>query len=179
MKFRRAAAALSLGAALALSACASSRTLGGSISDISADTQLKGVLLADRTHDYADVDLTVYEGTLLLTGTMRSAEGRDALLANAWKASGVDKVIDEIIIGDKTSFGQGVEDSRIEAALRARLIADGDVKSGDFKIAVSNGAVYLLGAARDEAQIARATQIASGLSGVSRVVSHVGVRSPA
>jgi len=177
MSSRLSLAALGLVAALAASACASSRTLGGSLSDISSDAQLKGVLLADRSHDYGDIDLTVYEGTLLLTGTMRSAEGRDALLANARKASGVEKVIDEVVIGDKTTFGQGVEDSRIDAALRARLISDAGVKSGDFKIAVSNGVVYLLGAARDAAQVARATEIASGLQGVTRVVSHVGVRT--
>ena len=171
--------ALAVGATLALSACASSRSLGESITDISADAQLKGVLLADRSHDYADIDLTVYEGTLLLTGTMRTTEGRDALIANAWKAGGVEKVIDEVVVGEKTSFGQGVEDSRIEAALRARFITDENVKSGDFKIAVSGGAVYLLGAARDAGQIARANEIASGLTGVSRVVSHVGVRTPA
>jgi osmotically-inducible protein OsmY len=165
-------------AAATLAACASSRSLSGSLSDISSDAQLKAVLFADRSHDYGDIDLTIYEGTLLLTGTMRSDDGRNAAVANAWKADGVKAVIDEIIVGDKTSIGQGIEDSRIEAALRARLIGDEAVKSGDFKIAVSGGVVYLIGAARDEAQIARATAIAADVSDVVRVVSHVSLRAP-
>lgn len=163
--------------AAALAGCASSRSLSGAVSDISSDAQLKAVLFADRTHDYGDIDLAIYEGTLLLTGTMRSEDGRSAAVANAWKADGVKAVIDEIIVGDKTSIGQGLQDSRIETALRARLIGDDVVKSGDFKIAVSNGVVYLIGAASSDAQIARATAIAADVANVERVVSHVSLRA--
>jgi osmotically-inducible protein OsmY len=163
--------------ALALSvACASSRNLDESLTDISADAQLKAVLLADRSHDYGDVDLTVFEGRLMLTGTMKSEEGRRTLIENAWKADGVDQVIDEIFVGDGTSLGQGLEDGRIDAALRARLIADGDVKSGRFKTSVSNGVVYLLGVARTEAELQEAIEIARSVSGVDKVVSHVLVK---
>lgn len=171
-------AILALAAAGALAGCASSGTLSGAVSDISSDAQLKAVLFADRNHDYGDVDLTIYEGSLLLTGTMRSEEGRNAVVANAWKADGVKAVIDEIIVGDKTTIGQGIEDARIEATLRARMIGDDAVKSGDFKIAVSKGVVYLVGAARNEAQAARATALAAAISDVERVVSHVSLRAP-
>lgn len=158
------------------SACASSRNLDESFSDIGADAQLKAVLFADRTHDYGDIDLTMFEGRLMLTGSMKSEDGRRKLIENAWKAEGVDQVIDEIFVGDGTSFGQGVEDGAIDAALRSRLIADGDVKSGDFKMSVSNGVVYLLGVTRSDAQLNEAVEIARSTRGVEKVVSHVLVK---
>lgn len=165
---------VALAAALfAASACASSRNLDQSLTDFGADAELKSVLFADRTHDYGDIDLTIFEGRLMLTGTMKSEEGRRKLIENAFKANSVDQVIDEVVIGGGTSLGQGFEDSRIDATLRARLIADGDVKSGDFKASVSNGAVYLIGVTRTQAQLDAALEIARSIAGVERVVSHV------
>lgn len=164
-------------AVLTLGACASSRSLDESFSDMSANAELKGVLLSDRTHDYSDVDLTLYEGRLMLTGTMRSEEGHRKLLENAWKADGVDEVIDEILIAEKTSFGQGFEDARIDKTLRARLIADGDVTSGDYKMSVSRAVVYLIGAARSQKELDEAIALARSVAGVEKVVSHVVIRS--
>jgi len=172
---KQAAAAVMLALA---AACASSRNLDSSISDIGADSELKAVLFADRKHDYSDVDLTVFEGRLLLTGTMRSEEGRQRLIENAWKARGVDQVIDEIVVGGRTSVGQGIEDARIEAALRTKLVFDGGVRSGNFKIAVSKGVVYLLGATMSERSLNEALDLARTTGGVDRVVSHVLVKAP-
>lgn len=168
---RHFAAALAL--CLAVVACASSRTIGDSANDIGALTQLKRTLLFDRSYDYSDVDLTLYEGRLLLTGTMRAEEGRRQVVENAWKADGVKQVIDEIIVGEKTSFGQGVADSRIEAALRSKIVRDDDLRSGDYKIAVSGGVVYLIGVTRDQATLDGALIHAREIGGVSRVVTHV------
>ncbi len=160
------------------SACASSRNLDSSVSDIGADSELKAVLFADRKHDYSDVDLTVFEGRLLLTGTMRSEDGRQRLVENAWKAGGVKQVIDEVVVGGRTSIGQGFEDSRIEASLRTKLVFDGGVRSGNFKIAVSKGVVYLLGATISERSLSEAIELARTTGGVEKVVSHVLIKAP-
>ncbi len=166
-----------LAAILSLAACASSRSLDKSVTDLSANADLKGILLTDRNYDYADVDITIYEGRLLLTGTMRSEEGRKKLIENAWKADGVKEVIDETIVGDKTSFGQGFEDTRIDQTLRARLIAGRDVTSSDYKIAVSGAVVYLLGVARSQRELDEAVALARSIGGVEKVVSHVIVKN--
>jgi osmotically-inducible protein OsmY len=167
-----------LAAVLLVSACASSRSLDDSLSDIAGNADLKGVLFTDRSHDYSDVDITLFEGRLMLTGTMRTEKGRDKLIENAWKADGVDQVIDEVFVGDRTSFGQGLADTRIDQTLKAKLLADGDVTSSRYKIAVSGGAIYLIGAARTQAELEEAVRLASTIGGVKKVVSHVAVRQP-
>lgn len=161
-----------------LAACASSRTLGGAVNEIGAAAALKATLFADRNYDYSDVDLTIDEGRLLLTGTMRSEQGRKKLIENAWKAEGVKQVIDEIRIGAHTSFGQGLEDSRIDQTIRAQYLTDADIRNANYKIAVSNAVVYLLGVARDEEELQEALDIARSVSGVEAVVSHVLYRAP-
>lgn len=159
--------------AFAIAGCASSRSLDKSFNDLSANADLKGVLFIDRSHDYSDIDITVYEGRLLLTGTMRSDDGRKKLIENAWKADGVEQIIDEIFVGDKTPFGQGFEDTRIDQTLRARMIASEVVKSGDYKIAVSNAVIYLIGLASGQREIDEATNLARSISGARKVVSYV------
>ena len=166
-------ACLSLVAAAGAAGCASSRSLDESVSDLGASAKLKRVLFTDRRHDYGDIDLTIFEGRLLLTGTMRSEEGRRRLVENAWSAKSVDTVIDHIIVGDKTSFGQGVEDSRIDAAIKAKLLGDRGLRSSDYKLSVSNGVVYVIGVAPDEVALERALNIARSTAGVEEVVSHV------
>lgn len=163
--------------ALIISACASSRSLDKSVSDFTGNAELKGSLFTDRSHDYSDIDITLYEGRLMLTGSMRSEVGRTKLIENAWTANGVDQVIDEIFIGDKTSIGQGFADARIDQTLRTRLIAS-EAVSGRFKIAVSNGVVYLIGDARDQNELETTLAIASNVSGVGKVVNHVNTRAP-
>jgi osmotically-inducible protein OsmY len=168
--------AIALASLAMLGACASSSNLDESFTDIGANAELKAVLFADRSHDYGDIDITIFEGRLMLTGTMKSEQGRQKLIENAWKADGVDQVIDEIIVGDGTSLGQGFEDSRIDATLRAKLIGDSDVKAGQIKASVSKGVVYLIGVTRSEAQLNAALDIARSIAGVDKVVSHVLVK---
>jgi len=168
-----------LAAAMALAACASSRNLDETFSDMAGNAELKGVLFSDRTYDYGDIDITLFEGRLLLTGTMHSEDGRRKLIENAWKADGVDEVIDEIFVGDDTSFGQGFEDARIDQTLRAKLITDKNASSADYKIAVSNAVVYLIGAARSQEELDRALELARTVGGVEKVVSYVTLRGPA
>lgn len=171
--------ALVLFAAVTLAACASSRRLDESFADLSGNTELRAVLFADRQHDYGDIDITLYEGRLMLTGTMKSDAGRRKLIENAWKADGVEEVIDEIVIGDGTSLGQGFEDTRIDQTLRARMVADGSVSSAEYKIAVSRAVVYLIGVARSQEELDKTLAVARTIAGVEKVVSHVVLRGPA
>ncbi len=176
---RQLMAVAGLAAFAALGACASSRNLDQSFQDLSGNAELKGVLFADRTHDYGDIDITLYEGRLMLTGTMKTEAGHASLIKNAWKAENVSEVIDEVLVAEGTSFGQGFEDTRIDQVLRARLVAAGDVSSTEYKIAVSNAVVYLIGIARSQAELDKALDLARSVAGVEKVVTHVKLRGPA
>jgi len=159
--------------ALMAAGCSSSRSFGANIDDFNADTGLKKVLFFDRDYDYSDVDITVFEGRVLLTGTMRSQGGQARLVENAFKAKNVIQVIDETILLPKTPFKQGLVDGRIDQALKARLLTDRGISSRNYKVAVSGSTVYIIGVARDETELTRTLNHAASTSGVQRVISHV------
>jgi osmotically-inducible protein OsmY len=165
-------------AIIALSGCATERTLGGTFRGIGSDATLKSKLFADRRHDYSDIDLTLSEGRLLLTGTMRSEEGRAVLVERARVVKGVKEVIDEVIVSDKTSRGQGWDDSEIDRTLKTRWMTARGVDSRNYKVSVSQGVVYVIGRARDDQELQHALAIARDVKGVSRVVSYVNVLFP-
>lgn len=169
--FRR---TLLLAAILALTAaCAQNRTLGDRIDDTSASINLKSKLLFDRKVDTSDIDMTIFEGRLLLTGTVRSDGDRIVVEEKAKTIPQVREVINELEVLPKTSIGQGARDAWIDQKLETALIADTGVKAGNYRVLVSQGVVYLLGVAQGPNELRRVTGQAQAIDGVKEVVSHV------
>ena len=60
--------------------------------------------------------------------------------------------------------------------VRTDLVFNADVRSGNYTIETDHGSVYLLGSARSQGELDKATQLARYVPGVQRVVSYVQVR---
>ena len=162
------------GAALVLlAACVQNRTLGEGIDDVGADLNLKRQLLFDDDIKTRDVDLTVFEGRLLLAGTVPSEADYQGLLARARSVASVREVIDEVRIGAKTTPAQGRKDVLIDQKLGAALLTDNGVYRNNYQVVVSQGTVYLLGVAQGPNELRRVTDHAASIDGVEGVVSHV------
>jgi hypothetical protein len=59
------------------------------------------------------------------------------------------------------------------------MILDPDIRSVNYTIDAENGSVYLIGSARSQDELDRATRVARYVPGVRRVVSYVEIRSGA
>jgi hypothetical protein len=53
---------------------------------------------------------------------------------------------------------------------------DPDIRSGNYTIDTQRGSVYLIGSARSQAELERATRIARYIPGVKRVITYVELR---
>ncbi len=124
-----------------------------------------------------DLDNTVYEGRVLLTGDVPSEAWRDEAVKRAWKIDGVKEVYDEIQVGPEEGFRQDVGDDTITSKLKAQLVADADVKSINYTITTVNGVVYVIGSARSQAELDRVVDHARNIANVRRVVSYVRIRT--
>ncbi|MEL6363468.1 MAG: BON domain-containing protein [Pseudomonadota bacterium] len=161
-------------AALALSGClGGARSIGDGIDDTMIGTAVRQGMLGDRRFDYGDVDVTVYEARVLLTGTMRTDEGRREMAKLAWKRSGVAEVLNEIEVAERTPVGQGARDAAIHQSIVASLTTDGGVAGKNIKLAVSGGVVHMIGIVRDDQELERAVYRARTIRGVEKVVSHL------
>lgn len=126
-----------------------------------------------------DLDNTVYEGRVLLTGDVPNEEWRDEAVKRAWQAQGVKEVYDEIQVGPTEGFTQDVSDDAITSKLKAQLIADGDVRSINYNITTVNGVVYIIGTASSQAELDRVVDHARNIADVRRVVSYVRINGSA
>lgn len=124
-----------------------------------------------------DLDSTVYEGRVLVTGTVPSEEWRAEAVKRAWKVDGVKEVYDEIQVGPDEGFMQDMGDTTVTSKLKAQLVGDGDVKSINYTITTVKGVVYIIGSARSQAELDRVVNHARNIGNVRRVVSYIRIRT--
>lgn len=121
--------------------------------------------LSQQSH----LNVTSYNGNVLLTGEATSESIRQRLETLARAVPKVQQVHNEMIIAAPSSILTRSSDSWITAKVKSRLAADADVRAVDVKVVTENGTVYLMGLVSRE-QGKQATEVTRQTSGVQRVV---------
>lgn len=165
-------------AALLLAGCAAfqpERSTGRQIDDFNAAASIKSAMLRAEGYRLGGVDVEVTEGVALLTGSVPRAEDRIYAECVTWSAPAVRQVSNRIEIGGDRSRAQAARDALTTQRVRARLMADSQVRAVNFNIETHNGVVHLLGFARNEGERERAAMHAALAEGVEAVVDLVRV----
>ncbi|MTJ80286.1 MAG: BON domain-containing protein [Telmatospirillum sp.] len=160
------AAAVGVGAA-------EERGFEGAVDDTKIRTSINNLWLSEDLEVFRDITLTVNEGRVMLTGSVKKPETRIEAVRLAWQAPGVRQVLDEIQVEDKSGFSDYASDVWIANKLRTQLMFDSKVKNINYTIDVVNGVVYLMGIAQSQDELDRVIAYARDTSSVKRVVSHV------
>jgi osmotically-inducible protein OsmY len=148
------------------------RGLNGTIDDMSIKSGVSNAL----NNQYGAVSTTVYQGRVLLTGSSPSPDAKAQAQQVASRVQGVNGVYNEIEVAPPEDAVGTAKDSWITARVRSDLMFDPNVRSGNYSIETDRQSVYLMGSARSQAELDRATQLARYVPGVQRVVSYVEVR---
>ena len=138
---------------------------------------LKEFLVTD-IKSLAIIDVEVYEGRVLLTGTTTDTKLADQAVALSWKASGVTEVINEVQLNKAGTAANYAKDTWITTKLTVKLTLDENVLSINYAIETVNGVVYLIGIAQDRQEIDRVIAHAGNIEFVRRVVNHVRIKKP-
>lgn len=169
-------AATGLAAVSAATVAVQDRTLGRSIDDATASNTVKARLMALDERAYSRLDVEMAEGTMLLSGTVPTAEHKAMAEQIAWSVSGVEDVANEAVVGRSPGVLRSGLDNFITAQVRAKIVSDSQIKGVNYNIETQKGVVYLMGVARSDEELQRAAETASLVGGVERVVSYVVVR---
>jgi len=122
---------------------------------------------------FRDVSVDVKEGEVVLTGSVPQAEDRVAAAEAAWSTPGVSAVTDALTVSEDSGSGAYWRDVRIANELRYALLTDLDVRSINYTVSAIDSVVHLTGIARSRAELSRVIELARGVEGVTKVVSHV------
>ena len=140
--------------------------------DLAVATKVRVALLNAGEQYAIGVGVEVYEGRVLLTGTLANEEMRATAVSLAWKGEGVTDVINEIQIGE-ASLRDLARDSWITAQLKSKLTFDKKILAINYSIETVNGIVYLIGIAQNQRELDRVIAHARNIGYVRRIISHV------
>jgi osmotically-inducible protein OsmY len=144
------------------------RTTGTQVEDEGIELRSANRLneaLGDRGH----VNVTSFNRQVLLTGEVSSAQDRQRVEQIVLGVENVRSVVNDLAVMPVTSLGQRSNDTFITGKVRASLVDAKDLSANAFKVVTERNIVYMMGRVTPrEAQ--RATEIARGVSGVSKVV---------
>jgi len=152
---------------------AQERGLNGAFDDVKIKSDI-GTRLAGQ---YGDITATVYWGRVLLTGSSPSDQQKSQAQQIVSQVPGVQTVYNEIVVGPTPNPWEIAQDGWITTQLKSQLVFDADVRSGNYLIVTDHHSVYLIGTARSQDELDRATQVARYVQGVARVVSYVEIRA--
>jgi osmotically-inducible protein OsmY len=147
--------------------------LEAAINDTVIATQINDYWFKYDLETFAKLHLTVDQGRVLITGVVQKPEARVEAVRLAWQAKGVKEVINEIRVANSDGITGYARDTWIAARLRTTLTFDRYVQSINYSIDTVQGIVYLMGVARDQAELNRVIGIARTIPDVKQVVSYV------
>ena len=151
------------------------RNLARSIHDVSAERVIQTRMKRAYDFNLKGVDVEVAEGIVVLTGNVPDQKTKIEAERIAWSAQRIEQVGNEIFVKDRKSTTRNIKDGLLEKSVQARLTADKYVKARNLNVETHDGKVYLLGVARNQAELERAAQIASSTKGAREVISYVTV----
>ncbi len=122
-----------------------------------------------------NVTVEVYEGAVLLTGTVVDPAGKDMAVTLATSVEGASPIYNEIQIIPDANLRDTAADLAIETKIKKALRATDEVKSANLRWHCVNGTVYIFGRALSVAERDLATDIVGKVPGVKNIVDRIKV----
>lgn len=177
---------LSLAGAMLISGCGKKEegpkpeaktTVGTQIDDSTITTKVKSALLADPDVKSFDIKVETNKGVVQLSGFVDSQAQIDRGVSIAKGVEGVKSVENKVTAkAPSSTVGEKVDDAVVTTKVKAALLADPVVKSGDIGVVTREGEVQLSGFVDTQEQIDRATEVTKSAQGVKMVRNELSIK---
>ena len=151
------------------------------------DTRLETTYLFNPHLNNFTIDTDVEDGTVMLSGSVRSEIDKDLAEEIAKSIDGVKSVRNSLEVKDgqasptpraASNFFQKVSDATMTARIKTRLIANDNLAAADIDVDTENSAVRLSGEVRSTTEKQLAEFIAKNTAGVESVTNELDVHEP-
>ena len=167
---------LSSGGATTMVIAEGDKSLGTAVDDATIKINISRKFLNSENNLFINIDTSVVEGMVLLTGIVKNQESRIEALKIVWEVGGVKEVINEIEIGDKTSIKEYANDVWITTQIKALAARDIGLRSISYNVETIRGKVYLAGITSRPEQLETLVNIIKSVKGVKEVVNYVVIK---
>ncbi|MBF0158270.1 MAG: BON domain-containing protein [Magnetococcales bacterium] len=168
------APAIVAGGATAVVAVGERRGAQEFVEDNWVAVKIRSLYLQSHSVSPGNINVSVYRGRVLLTGTASSETEIAEAVRIAKEVRGAWSVHSELKIQYATA-AEIAEDAIVSNKVKLALLTERDVRGLDIHVETTKGVVYLLGAARSVAERDLAVQAARQVSNVREVVSYIDI----
>ena len=152
------------------------KSLGTAVDDATIKFNISRKLLISENNLFVNIDTSIVEGIVLLTGIVKNQESRIEAVKIVWEVGGVIEVINEIEIGDKTSIKEYANDIWITTQIKALAARDIGFRFMSYNVETIRGKVYLAGITSRPEQLETLVKITKSVKGVKEVVNYVVIK---
>ena len=149
------------------------RSLGTQIDDSIMEKNLLTRLTIEEKKYFLSVKTKVLDGRIFITGKVDNPEEKLKITKIAWETSGVRSVRNDIKIKEKFNFKQSAKDTLITSQLRAALIVNKNIKSGNYQIDTYKKNIYIYGIARNKDELEIVIDEANSILDVNKVIASI------
>ena len=167
------AGVLASGGATTMVVAEGDKSLGVAVDDATIKLNISRKFLVSKNNLFINIDTSVVEGMVLLTGIVKNQEIRIEAVKIVWEIEGVKEVINEIEIGDKATIKEYAKDVWITTQIKALAVKDIGLRSISYNIETIRGKVYLAGITSRPEQLETLINITKSVKGVKEVVNYV------
>ena len=167
---------LASGGATTMVVAEGDKSLGTVVDDATIKFNISRKFLSSENNLFINVDTSVVEGMVLLTGIVENQEIRVEAVKAVWEIEGIKEVINEIEVGNKTTIKEYANDVWITAQIKALATKDIGLRSISYNIETIRGKVYLAGLTSRPEQLETLINITKSVKGVKEVVNYVVIK---
>ena len=149
------------------------RSLGSVVDDATIKLNLSAKFLKSENNLFLNIDSKVIEGRVLLTGIVDNQEIRIEAVKKTWEVNGVQEVINEIEVGDKTSIKEYASDLWITTQIRALAARNLGLRALSYNFETIKGKVYIAGITSRPEQLETLIALIKTIKGVNEIVNYV------
>ncbi len=149
------------------------RELADDWNDTKINMAIRSRFLQSKISYALDIEITVFEGEVMLNGGIPSIEDMEKIIEIAWTTEGVTKVYNEIRLEKPSSLAGTSQDAFIASSVRTRLLATSGITSVNYKITVDDSRLYMMGSAKNQAELNAVMNIIYETNGITGVTSHI------
>jgi hyperosmotically inducible protein len=146
------------------------------VDDNTINASVKAELAAAENLEDSQIVVETYKGIVLLAGFLPSQAQKDKAGTIAKGVSNVKSVHNAIAIQAENTAGSKLDDTVTTGKVKAALMDDKDVKSGQINVETKGGVVSLSGFVTGDKIKRRAVEVAKSVGGVKSVVDAMYVK---
>ena len=170
------AGVIASGGATTMVVAEGNRSLGTVVDDATIKINLSSKFLQSDNNLFLNINSNVLDGRVLLTGIVDTQEIRIEAVRKVWEIDGVQEVINEIQVGDKTTIKEYANDLWINTQAKSLAAKAIGLRALNYNFETIRGKVYIAGITIRQEQLDAILNSTKTIKGVKEIVNYVIVK---